>query len=51
MNSNETLVEQIRRLNQEEQHQHEIKRQAALEKIRLMRRSQREQQERQRDYQ
>ncbi len=51
MNSNETLVEQIRRLNQEEAHKHELRRQEALEKIRLLRRAQREQQERQRENQ
>jgi hypothetical protein len=51
MNSNETLVEQIRRLNQEEAFKHELRRQEALEKIRLLRRAQREQQERQREHQ
>lgn len=51
MNSNETLLEQIRRLNQEEAHKHELRRQAALNKIREMRRAQREQQERSREYQ
>ena len=51
MNSNETLIEQIRRLNAEEKVQHEVKRQEALNKIRLMRLAQREQQERHREYQ
>jgi hypothetical protein len=51
MNSNETLMEQIRRLNEQEKVQHELKRQEALNKIRLMRLAQREQQERHREYQ
>jgi hypothetical protein len=51
MNSHETLMEQIRRLNEQEKVQHELKKQEALNKIRLMRLAQREQQERQREYQ
>ncbi len=51
MNSNETLMDQIRRLNEQEKVQHELKKQEALNKIRLMRLAQREQQERQREYQ
>jgi hypothetical protein len=51
MNTNETLMEQIRRLNEQEKVQHELKRQEALNKIRLMRVAQREQQERHREYQ
>jgi hypothetical protein len=51
MNSNETLVEQIRRLNEEQARIHEQRRQEALNKIRLMRVAQREQQERHREYQ
>jgi len=51
MNTHETLMEQIRRLNEQEKVQHELKRQEALNKIRLMRLAQREQQERQREYQ
>jgi len=51
MNSNETLLEQIRRLNEQEAVKHELRRQEALNKIKEMRRAQREQQERQRDYQ
>jgi hypothetical protein len=51
MNTHETLMEQIRRLNEQEKVQHELKRQEALNKIRLMRLAQREQQERHREYQ
>jgi hypothetical protein len=51
MNTHETLMEQIRRLNEQEQVQHELKKQEALNKIRLMRVAQREQQERHREYQ
>jgi hypothetical protein len=51
MNSNETLLEQIRRLNEQEAVKHELKKQEALNKIRLMRLAQREQQERHREYQ
>jgi hypothetical protein len=51
MNSHETLMDQIRRLNAEEAVKHEIKKQEALNKIKEMRRAVREQQERQREYQ
>jgi hypothetical protein len=51
MNSNETLVEQIRRLNEEQARIHEQRRQEALNKIRALRNAQREQQERHREYQ
>jgi hypothetical protein len=37
MNSNETLMEQIRRLNEQEAVKHELKRQAAINKIKQMR--------------
>jgi hypothetical protein len=37
MNSHETMMEQIRRLNQEEAVQHELKRQAALKRIQELR--------------
>ena len=47
MNSNETMLEQIQRLNFEEAQKHEQRKQEALGKIRLMRRAQRDQQERQ----
>jgi hypothetical protein len=47
MNSTETLLEQIRRLNELEANKHELRKQEALNKIRLMRRAQREQAERQ----
>ena len=46
MNTYETMMEQIRRLNAEEKLKHELKKQQSLDKIRLMRRAQREQQER-----
>lgn len=49
MNSNETMIEQIRRLNEQEAVAHELRRQEVLEKIRLRRRAQREQAERQLD--
>lgn len=45
----ETMLEQIRRLNLLESRKHELKREAAINKIRLLRRSQREQQERGRE--
>jgi len=48
MNTYETMIEQIRRLNAEEKIKHELKKQQSLDKIRLMRRAQREQQERMR---
>jgi hypothetical protein len=51
MNSNETLLEQIRRLNQQEARKHEQRKQEAINKIREMRRSQIEQLERHREYQ
>lgn len=51
MNSNETLLEQIRRLNEQEAVKHEIKKQEALNKIRQLRNAQREQLERKREYQ
>ena len=47
MNTHETMMEQIRRLNAEEKIKHEQRKQESLDKIRLMRRAQREQQERQ----
>jgi hypothetical protein len=47
MNSHETMMEQIKRLNAEEALKHEQRKQEAINKIRLMRRAQREQQERQ----
>ena len=49
--NNETIMEQIRRLNQQEAVKHELKRQAAINKIKQMRLQQKEQQERQREYQ
>jgi hypothetical protein len=49
MSSHETLLEQIRRLNEQAAHEHELRKQEALEKIRLMRRAQREQAERHHD--
>ena len=51
MNSHESMMEQIRRLNEQEKATHEQRRQEALNKIRLMRLAQREQQERHREYQ
>ena len=48
MNSNE-LREHIRKLNEQERHQHELRRQQALNKIRELRRQLREQQERKRE--
>jgi hypothetical protein len=51
MYTHETMMEQIRRLNDQEQVKHELKKQAALNKIKEMRRAQREQQERHREYQ
>ena len=47
MNSHETMMEQIRRLNREEALKHEQQKQEVLNKIRLLRRAQREQNERQ----
>lgn len=47
----ETMLEQIRRLNEQAALAHEQRREQALNKIRLMRRAQKEQQERQREYQ
>ena len=47
MNTHETMMDQIRRLNAEEKIKHEQRKQESLDKIRLMRRAQREQQERQ----
>ena len=47
----ETMLEQIRRLNQEQAQEHEQRRIEAINKIRLMRQAQREQQERNREYQ
>ena len=46
MNSHETMMEQIKRLNAEEAQKHELRKQEVLNKIRLLRRAQREQQER-----
>jgi hypothetical protein len=37
MNSNETMMEQIRRLNREEARKHELRKQEALNKIRQRR--------------
>jgi len=51
MNSHETMMEQIRRLNEQEARKHELKKQAAINKIKELRRAQKEQQERQREYQ
>jgi hypothetical protein len=41
----ETLMEQIRRLNLEEARKHELRKEEAINKIRELRRAQREQQE------
>ncbi len=41
----ESMMEQIRRLNAEEARKHELKKQEAINKIRLLRRAQREQAE------
>lgn len=49
MTVNETMIEQIRRLNQQEEVKHELRRQEALARIRELRRAQREQAERQHD--
>jgi hypothetical protein len=49
MNSQETMMEQIRRLNEQESVKHELKKQEAINKIREMRRAQREQAERHHD--
>jgi hypothetical protein len=49
MNTHETLLEQIRRLNEIEAHKHELRKQEALNKIRELRRAQREQAERHHD--
>jgi len=49
MNSNETLLEQIRRLNEQEAVKHELRRLEALNRIRELRNAQREQQERHRE--
>jgi hypothetical protein len=43
MNSNETLMEQIRRLNEQEAVKHELRRQEAINKIKQMRLQQKEQ--------
>jgi len=51
MNTTESMLEQIRRLNEQEAVKHELKRQEAINKIRDLRKAQREQQERQRQYQ
>ena len=45
MNTHETLMEQIRRLNLEEARKHEVKKQQSINKIRELRRAQREQEE------
>lgn len=42
MNSHETMMEQIRRLNKEEALKHELRKQEALAKIQKMRQQQRE---------
>ena len=44
MNSHETLLEQIRRLNKEEAVKHELRKQEALNKIKQMREQQKEKQ-------
>jgi len=49
MNTHETMLEQIRRLNEEQARVHEQRREQALEKIRELRRAQREQAERHHD--
>jgi hypothetical protein len=49
MTRHETMMEQIRRLNQQEAVKHELKKQEVLNKIREMRRAQREQAERHHD--
>ena len=49
MANNETMMEQIRRLNEQEAHKHELRKQEALNKIRELRRAQREQAERHHD--
>ena len=46
MNTQETMMKQIRRLNAEEQQKHELRKQEAINRIRLLRRAQREQLER-----
>jgi hypothetical protein len=51
MNTNETMMEQIRRLNEEQARIHEQKRVEAINKIRDLRKAQREQAERKREYQ
>jgi hypothetical protein len=43
MNSNETMLEQIRRLNEQEAVKHELRRQEAINKIKQMRLQQKEQ--------
>ena len=47
----ETMLEQIRRLNEEQARIHEQKRVEAINKIRDLRLAQKEQQERKREYQ
>jgi len=47
MNTHETMMDQIRRLNAEEALKHEQRKEEVLNKIRLLRRAQREQNERQ----
>jgi hypothetical protein len=42
MNSNESMMEQIRRLNEEEAVKHELRKQAALARIRELRKQQKE---------
>jgi hypothetical protein len=49
MNTTETMLEQIRRLNEEQAREHEQRREQALNKIRELRRAQREQAERHHD--
>ena len=51
MANTETMLEQIRRLNEEQARIHEQRRLEAINKIREMRLAQREQQERNREYQ
>jgi hypothetical protein len=43
MNTHETMLEQIRRLNEQEAVKHELKKQEAINKIKELRRAQREQ--------
>jgi hypothetical protein len=51
MTTTETMLEQIQRLNQAQAQEHEQRRIEAINKIRALRNAQREQQERNREYQ